>query len=604
MSLMKSQYTILQSQLRKQLNINIDVMNEYQKSLPNPSITSYISASGMCFGLSAAIAHAAFTEEKIYQKNLMRKKLGALTQKQKDTLGPDLHEEFGLREHYSDKATLKLALEKTQNDWAKSKLKDFDKPHSTEWFDNLGDDLNKKFGISCQKHYTFEELEQTPNPDTTSKIYERIDAIVHSKPPIPTASEAEKKEFYKQNNLFIQEVFQLQASGTDSKWDPSKKVTNMQARLNDVAFSDNVCDKIRAVDTYFFTDEARLLVAAKQLQPGDVLSVETPRHQMLIYAIRNTHNPKETIIGFYDPNNEYPIEVPQKGLASIPREFFPFLYGVDGVESFVSCTHMVAGQHNKREAINVPNDRFDDKQKVECLTLLSQYANLYGVNKLLQSNKFDVDTKAQDGWNALHCAINSQNAEIVELLLNKGADVNKPLDIDGLTPLYRAINAQNVKIAELLLSRGADVNKPLGSWTPLYNAVYSQNVEMAALFLRYGADVNRTKDGKTPLYCAVNAQNVEMAKLLIEKGADITKQGPSGVTPLAIATRLGDKKMVKLLEEATLSQKVIQARSLGLGVELESVRKVVSVHVTDTSHDDTKAEEYKNLQKKIPLLRV
>lgn len=58
---------------------------------------------------------------------------------------------------------------------------------------------------------------------------------------------------------------------------------------------------------------------------------------------------------------------------------------------------------------------------------------------------FSAKEKAEDVW------------KILELLLNKGADVNSR-DILGNTPLMAALRADNVELAELLKQHGAEVN--------------------------------------------------------------------------------------------------------------------------------------------------
>ena len=54
-------------------------------------------------------------------------------------------------------------------------------------------------------------------------------------------------------------------------------------------------------------------------------------------------------------------------------------------------------------------------------------------------------------------AVWEQNKEIVELLINHGADVNAKND-DAGTPLHAASMKDNKEIVELLINRGADIN--------------------------------------------------------------------------------------------------------------------------------------------------
>ena len=51
---------------------------------------------------------------------------------------------------------------------------------------------------------------------------------------------------------------------------------------------------------------------------------------------------------------------------------------------------------------------------------------------------------------------NAQNEDVVQELLNRGADVNDQT-LTGLTPLLLAVKKSHTRICKLLLSRGADI---------------------------------------------------------------------------------------------------------------------------------------------------
>ncbi len=71
------------------------------------------------------------------------------------------------------------------------------------------------------------------------------------------------------------------------------------------------------------------------------------------------------------------------------------------------------------------------------------------------------------GWPALIFAIRNDQAAVVELLLDRGADVNAR-DEHGYTPLIGTIEYGSLKMVKLLVARGADVNQAMrGGSTPL-----------------------------------------------------------------------------------------------------------------------------------------
>ncbi len=94
----------------------------------------------------------------------------------------------------------------------------------------------------------------------------------------------------------------------------------------------------------------------------------------------------------------------------------------------------------------------------------------------------DVHSKASDGDTALHVAAWRGNESAVLLLLDAGAKVDEPGDMD-CTPLYAAVAQGHVKIARMLLEHGAnpDADNELNA-TPRKRAGESVSEEMRALF--------------------------------------------------------------------------------------------------------------------------
>ena len=63
-----------------------------------------------------------------------------------------------------------------------------------------------------------------------------------------------------------------------------------------------------------------------------------------------------------------------------------------------------------------------------------------------------------DGWTPLYSAANKGYLEIVKLLIENGADINKSNN-DGWTPLYSAADKGHLEVVKLLIENGADINK-------------------------------------------------------------------------------------------------------------------------------------------------
>jgi len=69
----------------------------------------------------------------------------------------------------------------------------------------------------------------------------------------------------------------------------------------------------------------------------------------------------------------------------------------------------------------------------------------------------DVNEKDDNGWTPLLKAIQRNHVRVVEMLIEKGADVNEPIDemIRIRSPLKLAMDMEHKEIAELLKKRGA-----------------------------------------------------------------------------------------------------------------------------------------------------
>ena len=180
-----------------------------------------------------------------------------------------------------------------------------------------------------------------------------------------------------------------------------------------------------------------------------------------------------------------------------------------------------------------------------------------------------------NGMSPLHLAAQYSRPEIVELLLDHGADidarVNLPEDAfqdsNRSTPLHLAVQHNaDPGVTEALLERGADVHIQNANWvTPLQlasdahpdvlalllerypdlnksemlrTAAIFDNIAVANVLLEKGADVNyRWADHPlaTPLHCAIVYAGHEMPRLLLEHGADPLVKNNLGMTPLHFA---------------------------------------------------------------------
>lgn len=94
----------------------------------------------------------------------------------------------------------------------------------------------------------------------------------------------------------------------------------------------------------------------------------------------------------------------------------------------------------------------------------------------------------------------------------------------GMTPLYNACRSGWGDIVELMINRGADVNAKSYGETPLLKVAGKKvnDVTLAKILLGNGAKVNvQDSQGNTPLYHAIMNKNGKMITLLLDNGADM-----------------------------------------------------------------------------------
>ena len=163
--------------------------------------------------------------------------------------------------------------------------------------------------------------------------------------------------------------------------------------------------------------------------------------------------------------------------------------------------------------------------------------------------------------NALEVASSCGNAEVIELLIEHGADPN--LEIRGSRygrPIAAAIHANEVEFVRLLVAYGADVDDVTLTddfGTPLIAAsALNPNTEILGFLLHWGAAPNfLAVTGKygSALIAATASQleQLDKVQLLVQYGADINCSADSGIfgSPLIAAAYSGNLEIVKWLAE-------------------------------------------------------
>jgi ankyrin repeat protein len=141
-----------------------------------------------------------------------------------------------------------------------------------------------------------------------------------------------------------------------------------------------------------------------------------------------------------------------------------------------------------------------------------------GLAELLEADPGLARAWSTDGFTALHLAAFFGHEEAVELLLERGAEVdavarNRDLQV---APLHSAAAGAHAKIVAILLEHGAEPNaRQGGGFTPLHSAAQNGDRESVEALLESGADPSLANDeGRTPADLARTAGHDELDELL------------------------------------------------------------------------------------------
>lgn len=163
-----------------------------------------------------------------------------------------------------------------------------------------------------------------------------------------------------------------------------------------------------------------------------------------------------------------------------------------------------------------------------------------------------ADINDANGW-ALQTAAAEGHYEIVQELINRGAEVNactQNANFAAGTALQGACESSKSDIVSLLLEKGANPNLGLGTDSPpILAACQRGEAHILEMLVNAKADVDvfGGYDSSTPLINAAAYLPKESLQVLLNAGADINLPDNDGDTALIVAAARGDVEAVTFL---------------------------------------------------------
>jgi ankyrin repeat protein len=293
-------------------------------------------------------------------------------------------------------------------------------------------------------------------------------------------------------------------------------------------------------------------------------------------------------------------------VGDVPPEFgaklelmLPLSKGVDSLN--LTFLHKVATglcdvelaktlQSGSREILDQVNAR--DQNGLTPLMYAARHGDVARARALVDAGAA-VNEQSNDGFTPLmyaaraSCRTGSRGPELVDLLLEAGADVNM-VRRGGSTVLHKAAQVNNPDVIGRLVKAGAKVDRPdRDGDTPLFIATIYKSTEALELLHEQGADINATNsEGDTPILKAVIHNSHEPLSLLVRLGANHLAVHKSGMTLLHLAARCGDQTTLEMLASFNLKGIDIDARDSYEDTALEEFqdRSPVSDDLTSAFH--------------------
>ncbi|XP_013380839.1 ankyrin repeat and KH domain-containing protein mask [Lingula anatina] len=212
------------------------------------------------------------------------------------------------------------------------------------------------------------------------------------------------------------------------------------------------------------------------------------------------------------------------------------------------------------------------QQHVDCVSLLLRHGADPNLSSELEGNPLDIAAAAND-------------VKIAKMLVDHGADVNAQNHYLKYTALHSAVNSKSADVVEFLLAQGSQLSlSDENQMTAFVHAALKGDIKCLTLLLEEAkkqglphlVDVG-AYDHATPLFLAAQEGYVDCVELLLKHGADpniptVTADGVKDALPIHAAVEQEHERIIDLLGPVTSkeAERECSVRLMGLALECMS----------------------------------